>query len=37
MCKSCENTGIEVVKVEMPDGNGGYDLVDESRPCSECS
>lgn len=37
MCPVCEDSGIEIVKVEMPDGYGGYDAVEETRPCSACS
>lgn len=37
MCNVCDNTGIEMVIVEYPDGYGGVDHVEEARPCSECS
>lgn len=37
MCEKCNDTGIELVSISLPDGYGGEDVTEESRPCSECS
>lgn len=35
-CHVCENTKIEYVEIEMPDGYGGFDIIEEPRPCRRC-
>lgn len=35
-CSACDGTKIETVDIQVPDGYGGYEWMQEDRPCSAC-